>query len=297
MPRATIRPPTTPTAMRYGWLTDAARRDPPAPPGVGDPLPQAARSRRRRLAARSSRSPGARRPDGARCPVRSAGHLPGRDDLRRERRSLPTGFEADAVASIVVEPGRARSLRSAWSICGVVTSNVPSGSGVSVAHAPEHVGGVAAVVHRQPLRDHLHLVAAGDDGGHRLAVRRVSGAIVACPGRAGRSSLRSARRRSTAAAAGRTRARRSRGPGRGWPPPQRRRARRGSAPAPARTAAGGAADGRRRRTRHGVGANAGAGAAGAGAGQLLGLLHGGADPLEQALGGLGLRAGRRPSPP
>ena len=41
-----------------------------------------------------------------RSPVRSAGHLPGRDDLRRFRRGLPTGFEADAVLRVVVEAGR-----------------------------------------------------------------------------------------------------------------------------------------------------------------------------------------------
>ena len=43
---------------------------------------------------------------GGRSPDRSAGHLPGRDDLRRQRRSLLTGFEADAVGGELVQTGQ-----------------------------------------------------------------------------------------------------------------------------------------------------------------------------------------------
>ena len=129
MPSATIRPPTTPTAMRYGWLIDrraASRRRQRV---------SAIRSRRLRVSSASNRAlpllPGLpvagrlRRGDGVR--VRSAGHLPGRDDLRRQRRSLPTGFEADAVGARAGRTRSARSLRSSSSICELVTSNVPSG--------------------------------------------------------------------------------------------------------------------------------------------------------------------------
>src|SRR4051794_5856630 len=41
-----------------------------------------------------------------RCPDPSAGHLPGRDDLRRYRRSLLTGLDADAVLREAVQTGQ-----------------------------------------------------------------------------------------------------------------------------------------------------------------------------------------------
>ena len=265
-------------------------------------------TRSRRLWSRRRRSAPAARPGLPRADLCSGASVscllswspPRCDDVRRDRRSLPTGLDADAYALYWSRPVAVGAYRSQVHL-SVYHVEGPDGLRNVRLACPRRRRSRRGVVDGEAVGDHQHPVGTGDDGRHRPAVV-IGHGCDRRPARAqqGIHDRRLLGRGSQDLVPRRTSGRRSRCPARRSPRPRRHQAAGSARRQAGRRARHRPADRRRRRTasaRTGSRSPAGGGT-GPGSGRRICSVSATAAAAGAAAPGTApRRAGRRPWPP